>query len=312
MYDMHWKVVDGEICKRVDDDLTCTYPTGTTTSPSFFSRIAYHQFATISATKPRKLLSAEEILCGDYAQSILHRQALGLDKTNCSTDLAIPSGDTASRLPRTDVSQYLRPEQNEHAAALAEPAPWHLETLQACVEDYSKAKGTTLDRSDQWQCPIGNVSFVHIPKTAGSAIENIAKRHGIVWGHDYDWRRVEEVRELEKTGGVIAPLHTIQTSLPNVKSCFKQCPCGEVGRAPHALALCVHLCALRLTRLSAALAEVMCVVWESRHLIWNHPQSRLSRRMVGVLLVAHPTSIPPGVATDLSIPSQVLCRAESV
>lgn len=234
MYDMHWRVVDGQTCKRVDDDLVCTYPTGTTTASKFFSRIAYHQFATISANKERKKISEETILCGNWAMSILHRQSLGIDAATCDSGKADqPDGsvDGAERTARaTAVSKYIRPPENDLAAELAKPASWHLQSPQQCVTTYADFKGTTLDRSDQWQCPIGNVSFVHIPKTAGTAIENIAKRNGITWGHDYDWRRVEEVRELEKTQGKIGDLHTIQTSLPNVKSCFKMCPCGQVSQ----------------------------------------------------------------------------------
>eukprot|EP00040_Diaphanoeca_grandis_P035158 m.220460 g.220460 ORF g.220460 m.220460 type:complete len:1111 (-) comp33315_c5_seq2:107-3439(-) len=263
MYLLSWINLDDGVCRKDGRDLRCVYASGhTSNSTDYFNRRAYHMFATISATKEVKALTADEIIKGNWAVSYLYRDALGIGTredaqsytlpplppqidVNAKRNMHVPldiietndNGATDTDTDTTDIdtsstehlsSYYAYPPKNDRAANLATEASFHLEAKQPCVAAFSDWQGKPLDPEDQWQCPRGNMSFVHIPKTAGTAVEGLAKQFGYVWGHDYDSRRWDLIKALEKTDtAALARLPEIPTNIDDIRVCTKGCPCSK-------------------------------------------------------------------------------------
>eukprot|EP00039_Didymoeca_costata_P006850 m.94006 g.94006 ORF g.94006 m.94006 type:complete len:403 (+) comp13424_c0_seq4:2751-3959(+) len=67
-----------------------------------------------------------------------------------------------------------------------------------CTRRLSETLGIPLNISDPMQCLQNNVTFLHIPKTAGTYIEHLAKVNSLSLGSNYDHLRWDLLRRLKK------------------------------------------------------------------------------------------------------------------
>jgi len=97
-----------------------------------------------------------------------------------------------------------------------------------CSSTFSEWANQPMNKSDDFQCAPLNLSFVHIPKSAGTTIESIGKKMGITWGHDYDEKRWNLIKTLEETDpDRAASFPAVSSTHPNINTCRTGCYCGK-------------------------------------------------------------------------------------
>eukprot|EP00040_Diaphanoeca_grandis_P026648 m.149615 g.149615 ORF g.149615 m.149615 type:complete len:824 (+) comp30671_c0_seq1:178-2649(+) len=227
-----WTVLDGDVCKRVGDDLVCRGTDWQANSTAYFSRLAYHQFSSIMSNNkkgtsgplvPYRKLRADEILHGDWAVSELYRKAFAGEtppQLNNIEDI-VPEYEP---IELTAVPERSWPKQ--HQAAKAVIAVDDVDSQ--CNTTLSKYLGQPLNRSDDFQCAPLNLSFVHIPKSAGTTLESIGRKMGIVWGHDYDEKRWNMIKAINATDPAKAlAFPSVSSTHPDINTCRTGCYCKK-------------------------------------------------------------------------------------
>eukprot|EP00038_Savillea_parva_P009761 m.185684 g.185684 ORF g.185684 m.185684 type:complete len:786 (+) comp16523_c0_seq1:57-2414(+) len=226
-----WIELDGKVCRRVNDDLLCDATTGGKDNGpwegkclTYFSRLAYHLFASIMATPRNRAISPAELISGPWAISELYRGGLkGAQPPPLAPELAslprmyrdiVAPGRSVTEAPKNPASPPLTPNR----------VP--VRRVGQCTTAYAEWSGTPLNTSDDFQCPQSNVTFVHVPKTAGTTVEGLArKRLGVIWGHDYDMKRWDQIKAAPPEKRDMYPkVESVNTS---IKVCSGTCPCHQ-------------------------------------------------------------------------------------
>lgn len=193
--------LDGKVCRREGDDMLCNADSGgkdggpwSGESRGYFSRLAYHLFSSIVSTRENRAISPAALIKGRWVISELYRGAL---KNHPPPPLA---GAIANlpRMYREDADDAVVATATRGRRVPAGPAvrPPLVENGK-CTSTYSEWAGQHVNKTDDFQCRQSDVTFVHVPKTAGTTVEGLARRNlGVIWGHDYDMKRWDQLKAL--------------------------------------------------------------------------------------------------------------------
>eukprot|EP00035_Acanthoeca_spectabilis_P038980 m.57940 g.57940 ORF g.57940 m.57940 type:complete len:765 (+) comp9381_c0_seq2:178-2472(+) len=221
-----WVELDGKVCHREGSDLLCNAESGgkdggpwSGTSKSYFSRLAYHLFASIMATPKNRAFSPNQLLTGTWAISELYRGAMGSQEPP-------PLAGVIANLPRMYKDTTASLPNAKSSLTLTDTKPGRPNLIDGkCTTTLSLWKGDQLNKSDDFQCRQSDVTFVHVPKTAGTTIEGLArKRLGVIWGHDYDMKRWDQLKAASEEKSSYPKVDSVNTS---IRVCSGTCPCHQ-------------------------------------------------------------------------------------
>lgn len=251
-----WTLMNGTKCTREGDDLTCYGPGNTwkASSPNYFNRLAYHLFSSIMGNDENRAYSPAELLNGNWAISELYRTAFAgeppprLAVASLTPLLGFPDQEPLAGVPSRPASSFLSAGAIAAAAHLSSPTtdPFaagfaatggltpDTDTAGMCTTALASWLGKPVDPADDFQCRPLNLTFVHIPKSAGTTIERIGKKlpaaggTGVVWGHDYDEKRWNILKALDISDPVKARSYpVVATTHPNINACSRGCSCHK-------------------------------------------------------------------------------------
>lgn len=213
-----WRKLDGTPCQRVGDDLTCSRDGGTSKCVGFFNRTAYHLFNSIALSTEYaaeiRASSPSVLLDGDWAISDLYRIAFSGYAPPFVEELAHFSQFPDNKVPGVPIRPHVTLSDSKKSTAVY------------CNNVLANWSGVPMNPEDDFQCSRLNFTFVHIPKTAGTAIEKVGKSIGVVWGHDYDEKRWNIIKELEKEDkSKAASFPAVKSNHPDINVCDKGCAC---------------------------------------------------------------------------------------